>query len=124
MGKRFGQWLVNWRYALVLAIVYFVVFPLTVFTGPKGLLIAGLLLVLPLTHLALGVVSGYRHRRFPWLLLVASAALFFPAMLIVLNQTAWPYLPFYYILLALGYGLGRGIHWLTIRVNNLETETA
>ncbi|MDR2703847.1 MAG: hypothetical protein LBB58_05850 [Cellulomonadaceae bacterium] len=105
MGNQHGSWKRIWPYALAFAVVYLLIFPLARFVGDKGILIVGLLLVLPLFHLGVGVLYGRKY-GFRWELFALAALVFIPALLIFLNSSAWIYLGFYFLLLVVGQGTG------------------
>ena len=114
------RWSVFKPYIIVFAFFYFVVFPVTGITdifGALGLLLS-LVVILPLLHLVTGVIYGTKH-GFTWWLFLLSALLFVPATLAVglgiggsvigylLDEGL--YLLFFFILLAIGQGVGCAI---------------
>ena len=106
MTRPVKDWLAVWPYVLTLAVAYLLALPLSALAGDKGILIVGMLLMLPLTQLIIGIVYGWRH-RFSWQLLVVSTVLFIAAMFLYLNETALVYLPIYLVLLLAGQAIGR-----------------
>lgn len=89
--------------AVILALVCFYLMPLLVVDTGSGILI--LLICIPLICFFGGLVAGILT-GFHWYFALAVTLLFFPAMFLYLNPSAWVYGPAYGILSLLGSAFG------------------